>query len=144
MNLTEKLIAHATHAVLNAESVKMVQKHKWTCNNGYVSSKTPGKKLQFSYPKLAIRLLVYVGGHTQMMTGVQHPYNHPTHSKTPALRSMDTMQTCHQWSTNIMVSQNIVVPQNGWFLMENPIKMDDLGVPLFLETSISFPTHAIA
>ena len=31
----------------------------------------------------------------------------------------------------------IVVPQNGWFIMEKLIKMDDLGVPLFSETSFS-------
>ena len=34
------------------------------------------------------------------------------------------------------VEPKIAIPQSGWFIMETPIKMDDLGVPLFLETPI--------
>ena len=36
---------------------------------------------------------------------------------------------------NRCFQKKIGVPQNGWFRMENPIKMDDLGVSLFSETS---------
>ena len=38
----------------------------------------------------------------------------------------------------IWVFPEIVVRQNGWFIREKPIKMDDLGVPRFLETPIFF------
>ena len=43
--------------------------------------------------------------------------------------------------TPIWVFPKIRVPQSGWFIMEHPVKMDDLGVPLFSETPIYIYTH---
>ena len=36
--------------------------------------------------------------------------------------------------TAMWVFPKIGVPQNGWFILENPIKMDVLAVPPFKET----------
>ena len=47
---------------------------------------------------------------------------------------MHEIKTC--WFVPIWVFPKIMVPQNGWFIREIPIKKDDLGVHLFLETPI--------
>ena len=63
------------------------------------------------------------------------------HIRTPAIQPGTLSFQLHKgwiWmKKTIWVFPKIVVPQNGWFIRENPIKMDDLRVPLFLETPIS-------
>ena len=50
------------------------------------------------------------------------------------LRTYGAWQDCLPPTKNKWVFPKIGLPKNGWVIVENPIKMDDLGVPLFLET----------
>ena len=49
--------------------------------------------------------------------------------------NFDSLAKCFQ-PTTIWMFPKIGVPQKGWFIVENPIKIHDLGVPLFLERPI--------
>ena len=92
-------------------------------NNLTIREKFPAPIVSKSYTK-SITSILYILG--KLWTVARHGPRWRIWKTT-----MVSMEIFH-----LGVSKNRGKPQNGWFIMENAIKMDDLGATLFLETPI--------
>ena len=70
-------------------------------------------------------------GHTVLLIRFRNPANH----QPVEVGSLSYPIIYHGFYTLIWVFPKIGIPQNGWYIMEAPIKMDHFGVPPFFGNS---------
>ena len=84
---------------------------------------------------------------TRLYSGIVWCLRHGCHHQVGESRQREVIEaipsrSCLQYISihYIWVFPKIVVPQHGWFIMENPIKMDDLGGSLIFGNTHLMPT----
>ena len=94
------------------------------------------------YTHINTYMYIYINHHHPApFLGSIYPPSHLCQADRPAPSEAgevtDAMAVLYSWLTQELKMEVFIngAIQNSWFIMENPIKTDDWGVPLFQETT---------